>query len=126
MKELGTPIELYYWPGIQGRGEFVRLLLEEAGAAYVDVAREDQNGLMSMMRLLEGDEPGALPFAPPFVKVGDVVARGATLAVIEAMKMEHPITAPYAGEVQDVLVEVGQQVHNGDVLMFIEETGTGT
>ena len=32
--------ELYYWPGIQGRGEFVRLALEEAGAPYVDVARE--------------------------------------------------------------------------------------
>ena len=30
--------ELYYWPGIQGRGEFVRLSLEEAGANYVDVA----------------------------------------------------------------------------------------
>ena len=31
--------ELYYWPGIQGRGEFVRLALEDAGADYVDVAR---------------------------------------------------------------------------------------
>jgi propionyl-CoA carboxylase alpha chain len=55
------------------------------------------------------------------VKVGDVVARGATLAVLEAMKMEHPITAPHAGEVVDVLVEVGQQVHNGDILMVIDE-----
>ena len=34
------PYELYYWPGIQGRGEFVRLALEAAGAPYVDVARE--------------------------------------------------------------------------------------
>ena len=34
------PYELFYWPGIQGRGEFVRLALEDAGAAYVDVARE--------------------------------------------------------------------------------------
>ena len=32
--------ELYYWPTIQGRGEFVRLALEEAGADYVDVARK--------------------------------------------------------------------------------------
>ncbi len=78
MKQRGAPIELYYWPGIQGRGEFVRLLLEDAGAAYVDVARERKNGLEGMMRFLEGqrpegEEPGALPFAPPFVKVGNVV-----------------------------------------------------
>ena len=32
--------ELYYWPQIQGRGEFVRLALEEADADYVDVARK--------------------------------------------------------------------------------------
>ena len=31
--------ELHYWPRIQGRGEFVRLALEQAGAEYVDVAR---------------------------------------------------------------------------------------
>ena len=73
MKKRGIPIELYYWPGIQGRGEFVRLLLEEAGAAYVDVARARKNGLAAMMHLLEGEAPGALPFAPPFVKVGAVV-----------------------------------------------------
>src|ERR1043166_3833085 len=73
MKKRGNPIELYYWPGIQGRGEFVRLLLEEAGAAYVDVARERKNGLAAMMHFLDGEEPGALPFAPPFVKAGTVV-----------------------------------------------------
>jgi len=73
MKKRGIPIELYYWPGIQGRGEFVRLLLAEAGAAYVDVARERKNGLAAMMRCLEGEAPGALPFAPPFVKVGAII-----------------------------------------------------
>ena len=35
--------ELYYWPEIQGRGEFVRLALEEAGAPYVDVARQPES-----------------------------------------------------------------------------------
>src|SRR5881398_1401147 len=65
-------VELYYWPTIQGRGEFVRLLLEEAGADYVDVARA-KGGMAGMMRFLEGEEPGALPFAPPFVKGGDAV-----------------------------------------------------
>jgi glutathione S-transferase len=73
MTKRAIPIELYYWPGIQGRGEFVRLLLEDAGAAYVDVARERKEGLAVMLRFLEGQEPGALPFAPPFVKVGRVV-----------------------------------------------------
>jgi glutathione S-transferase len=66
------PIELYYWPTIQGRGEFVRLMLEDAGAEYVDVART-KGGMARMMRFLEGDEPGALPFAPPFVRVGSLV-----------------------------------------------------
>jgi glutathione S-transferase len=73
MRKHPQPIELYYWPGIQGRGEFVRLLLEDAGAAYVDVARARKNGLAIMMRLLDGEEPGALPFAPPFVKTGRVI-----------------------------------------------------
>ena len=67
--------ELYYWPGIQGRGEFVRLALEEAGAHYVDVARLSGNGkgLPALMRFLEGAEIGCLPFAPPFLKAGPQV-----------------------------------------------------
>ena len=66
-------VELYYWPTIQGRGEFVRLLLEEAGARYVDVARSAKGGMARMLRVLEGKQAGALPFAAPFVRVGDVV-----------------------------------------------------
>jgi glutathione S-transferase len=64
--------ELYYWPGIQGRGEFVRLSLEDAGADYVDVARE-RGGMARMMRFLDGKERGLLPFAPPFLKSGRLV-----------------------------------------------------
>ena len=62
--------ELYYWAGIQGRGEFVRLALEEAGVEYVDVAR-GPGGEQAMMRLLAGDGSGRMPFAPPFLKAGD-------------------------------------------------------
>lgn len=65
-------IELYYWPSIQGRGEFIRLALEEAGARYDDVART-KSGMDAMMRILDGARPGALPFAPPFVKVGRTI-----------------------------------------------------
>jgi len=62
--------ELYYWPGIQGRGEYVRLALEEAGADYADVAR--QRGTGPMMKIING---GGLapPFAPPFLKAGKLV-----------------------------------------------------
>lgn len=62
---------LYYWSGVQGRGEFVRLALEDAGADYTDVAREQ--GDDAIMPFLEGDRAGALPFAPPFLKAGTLV-----------------------------------------------------
>jgi glutathione S-transferase len=62
--------ELYYWPSIQGRGEYVRLALEDAGAAYVDVAR-GSGGTGAMMRMMgRGATP---PFAPPFLKTGKLV-----------------------------------------------------
>ena len=63
---------LLYWPNIQGRGEFVRLALEAAAAPYVDVARTP-GGMAKMTRYLDGDERGALPFAPPFLVAGDLV-----------------------------------------------------
>jgi glutathione S-transferase len=63
--------ELYYWPTIQGRGEYVRLALEDAGAAYVDVARRG-NGESRMMKMMEAAK-GTPPFAPPFLKAGKLV-----------------------------------------------------
>jgi glutathione S-transferase len=67
--------ELYYWPDIQGRGEFVRLALEEAGAVYVDAARKPgkSGGVPAMMRLLDGTRIKHPPFAPPFLKAGDLI-----------------------------------------------------
>jgi len=63
--------ELYYWPGIQGRGEYVRLALEEAGADYADVARGER-GMSAMMRMMQA-QGGTPPFAPPFLKAGKLV-----------------------------------------------------
>ena len=63
--------ELYYWPGIQGRGEYVRLALEEAGAEYADVARSER-GMSAMMRMMQA-QSGTPPFAPPFLKAGKLV-----------------------------------------------------
>jgi glutathione S-transferase len=74
--------ELYYWPSIQGRGEFVRLALEEAGADYVDVARARGRGLgiEAMLRLMEVPALDRPPFAPPFLQAGrQVIAQTANI-----------------------------------------------
>jgi glutathione S-transferase len=63
--------ELYYWPSIQGRGEYIRLALEEAGADYADMARGER-GMAAMMRMME-TKSGTPPFAPPFLKAGKLV-----------------------------------------------------
>jgi glutathione S-transferase len=63
------PYQLFYWPGIQGRGEFVRLALEDAGADYDDVGRSDK-GMAHMMTILEGKTQARPPFAPPFLRHG--------------------------------------------------------
>lgn len=64
--------ELYYWPSIQGRGEFVRLALEAVGAAYVDVARETgpDGGVAALLHTLDGETIPRPPFAPPYLKAG--------------------------------------------------------
>src|SRR5215510_4479714 len=64
--------EFYYWPTIQGRGEFIRLALEEADADYVDVARR-KGGEKAMTRLMESRRTQHPPFAPPFLKAGKVI-----------------------------------------------------
>src|SRR3546814_11928320 len=65
---------LYYWPGIQGGGEFVRLALEEAGVAYVDVGMDEAEGGLEAVQALM-DAPGAVhpPLAPPVLVNGKLV-----------------------------------------------------
>jgi glutathione S-transferase len=77
MADPADPIyELYYWPFIPGRGEFVRLALEVAGAPYRDVARlpeTEGGGVSAILRLLGQDAAGVPSFAPPVLKWGDLV-----------------------------------------------------
>ena len=67
--------ELYYWPGIQGRGEFVRLALEDAGAVYVDVARGNgrSQGVAALSAVLRSPGLALQPFAPPFLRDGETI-----------------------------------------------------
>jgi glutathione S-transferase len=84
--------QLHYWPTIQGRGEFVRLALEEAGAAYVDVARSDDDdggGEEALMAdMAAQDHP---PFAPPYLVDGDLVI-GQTANILLHLGLRHGLT----------------------------------
>jgi glutathione S-transferase len=80
--------ELYYWPGIQGRGEYVRLALEEAGADYVDVAR-GVRGTAAMMKMMEAKNTP--PFAPPFLKAGKLVI-GQTANILFYLGSRHGLS----------------------------------
>ncbi len=75
------PYELYYWPEIQGRGEFVRLALEQAGADYVDVARSEGDDLPGLMHFLQDKSVAEPPFAPPYLRAGDLLI-GQTAAIL--------------------------------------------
>jgi glutathione S-transferase len=79
----GAEFELVYWPGIQGRGEFVRLALEHAGAPYEDVARRPRDqggGAQAVVRLLDGDGTYLAPLGPPALRhEGAIVAHTAAI-----------------------------------------------
>jgi glutathione S-transferase len=83
--------ELYYWPTIQGRGEYVRLALEEAGAGYNDVAR-GKGGTAAMTKMMQAKETP--PFAPPFLKAGRLVI-GQTANILLYLGSRHGL-APKA------------------------------
>jgi glutathione S-transferase len=107
--------QLYYWTGIQGRGEFVRLALEDAGADYVDVAR--QKGDEAIMPFLQGKQSGALPFAPPFLKDGRaVIAQVANILSHLGPKLKLvPASASarhYASQLQLTIADLVTEVHD--------------
>ncbi|MBE9604896.1 glutathione S-transferase [Acetobacteraceae bacterium H6797] len=81
---------LYYWPGLQGRGEFVRLALEEAGAEYRDVAKDSDEETAAAL-VMEQMAPAGLatpPFAPPYLVDGKLVI-GQTSAILLHLGAKH-------------------------------------
>src|SRR5689334_14455346 len=69
------PYELYYWPSIQGRGEFVRLALEHAAIPYADVARlpaSKGGGVSVLLERMRSPGKHVAPLAPPFLKAGSL------------------------------------------------------
>jgi glutathione S-transferase len=82
--------QLYYWPEAQGRGEFVRLTLEEAGAPYRDVAREPGRGagVGALVRFLDGRNLERPPFAPPFLQAGRLLI-GQTANILQYLGSRH-------------------------------------
>ena len=106
--------QLFYWPTIQGRGEFVRLALEEAGAAYVDVARK-KNGTAAMLAAMEAD--GNPAFAPPFLKAGELTI-GQTANILLYLGARHGL-APraeagrlWAHQLQLTIADLVNEVHD--------------
>jgi glutathione S-transferase len=108
--------ELYYWPEIQGRGEYVRLALEDAGLDYVDVARTAK-GESAMMKMLDGKGVATRPFAPPFLKAGKLVI--AQTANILLYLGEHHALAPkstsgrlFTHQLQLTIADLVAEIHD--------------
>ena len=114
--------ELYYWPSIQGRGEFVRLALEETSADYVDVARKPgkSGGVPAMMRLLDGTRVKHPPFAPPFLKAGDLLI-GQTANILLFLGARHGL-APRGEGFYQAHVSNQLQLTIGDFVAEIHDT----
>lgn len=124
--------QLYYWPTIQGRGEFVRLALEEAGADYRDVARLSGKGagIAALMRFLDHRSIARPPFAPPFLKAGRRVI-GQTANILQFVGPRHALAPNDEGgrlwthELQltmaDLLVEIHDTHHPVASGLYFEE-----
>jgi len=110
---------LFYWPEIQGRGEFVRLALEESSADYVDVARESGKGLgvAALMRFLNARNIAHPPFAPPFLQAGRLVV-GQTANILLFLGGRHGLSPKdeggrlWAHELQLTIADFVVEVHD--------------
>jgi glutathione S-transferase len=124
--------ELYYQPSIQGRGEFIRLPLEEAGADYVDVARDPDFGRPGIMKFMEDPSLDHPPYAPPFLKAGKLlISQTANILQFLAPRLglvpKSEAARLWANQLQltiaDWLYETGQTHHPiANVLYYEEQT----
>ena len=122
--------QLYYQPSIQGRGEFIRLALEECGADYDDVARDPNFGRPGIMKFLEGPSLEHPPFAPPFLKAGKLLL-SQTANILQFLAPRHNLVPKseasrlWAHQLQltiaDWLYETGQTHHPIATALYYEE-----
>jgi len=108
--------ELYYWPTIQGRGEFVRLALEEAGVPYVDVARR-KHGMAPTAAAIDTAQCAHAAFAPPVLRAGELLI-GQTANILQFIGARHGL-APralagrlWANALQLTIADVVAEAHD--------------
>jgi len=113
------PYELFYWPGLQGRGEFVRLALEDAGADYVDVCRGGGRGqgVAALTALLRSPGLAQLPFAPPILRDGEtLISHVANILFYLGPKLmlapENEALRLFANGLQLVITDFVKEVHD--------------
>ncbi len=112
--------ELFYWPGLQGRGEFVRLAFEATGTPYVEIVQgngpgQGMDGLLHAM-----DDPVCMdpPYAPPFLRVGDeLIGQTANilayLGPLLGLVGESPRARRWVNQLQLTLADLVAEVHDG-------------
>ena len=122
--------ELYYQPSIQGRGEFVRLSLEDAGADYLDVARDPNFGRPGIVKFLEDPSLEHPPFAPPFLKAGKLlISQTANILQFLAPRLslvpKNEASRLWAHQLQltitDLVVEIHDTHHPVTSWLYFEE-----
>ena len=108
--------QLFYWPGIQGRGEFVRLALEDVGAKYDDVARK-KGGMDKMLAMMSGGRDKHPPFAPPFLKAGKLtIAQSANILFYLAPRLKlsprDEATRLWLHQLQLTVIDFVKEIHD--------------
>jgi glutathione S-transferase len=111
-----TTYQLLYWPGLQGRGEFVRLALEEAGVPYEDLAKQ-KSGMTKIEASLDGGEVDHPSFAPPVLRAGDLLI-GQTANILMYLGAKHGL-APraeagrlWANQLQLTIADIVNEAHD--------------
>jgi glutathione S-transferase len=109
--------QLYYWSGIPGRGEFVRLALEEAGAPYLDIA-QTKDGDEKLVALMKGSRMQHPSFAPPFLKAGSLLI-GQTANILLYLGERHRLAPKstagrlWVHQLQLTIADLAAEVHDG-------------
>lgn len=105
--------ELWYWPGVPGRGEFIRLAFEAGGIAYRDMSRELDGG--ALMGDMAARRPR--PYAPPYLVAGDLcIAQTANILLFlsdrHGLAPEKETSRRVALQVQLTIADIVEEVHD--------------